>query len=143
MNIYLAGADPVRVRKVRARVANLRHLVTSRPPARGPADPEGRLAVSCAQAMTALFAIRSCDLFIILTGDGDHGDGGRCHAEYGIALGAGKRVVICGPRPCLFYAIPPVMRFTADDDLVRWLAGVRDRDQLGEDIAGWMAARGA
>jgi hypothetical protein len=38
------------------------------------------------------------------------GKGGR-HVEYGLALGLGKRLIICGPRENIFHTLPQVEHY--------------------------------
>lgn len=51
--------------------------------------------------------LAAADVVISFTSAGGGGKGGR-HVEFGLALGLGKRVVICGPRENIFHALPHV-----------------------------------
>jgi hypothetical protein len=52
----------------------------------------------------------AADIVISFTSDGGGGKGGR-HVEHGIAIGAGKRTIVVGPRENIFHTLPQVEHY--------------------------------
>lgn len=63
----------------------------------------------------------AADVVISFTSHGGGGKGGR-HVEHGIAIGAGKRVFVCGPRENIFHTLPQVQHYPSWRHLIAALA---------------------
>lgn len=67
-------------------------------------------------------AVRSCDLFVVITGD-NLTRGGR-HAEFGAALATGKSIIILGPKEHVLHYHPSVMLHMekwSEEAITKWL----------------------
>ncbi len=69
-------------------------------------DPES----VCHFGVHDLEDIQAADTTISFTSADGGGKGGR-HVEHGIALGLGKRVIVCGPRENIFHTLPQVEHY--------------------------------
>lgn len=54
--------------------------------------------------------LATADTVISFTSADGGGKGGR-HVEHGLALGLGKRVIVCGPRENIFHTIPQIEHY--------------------------------
>lgn len=54
--------------------------------------------------------VQAADTVISFTSADGGGKGGR-HVEHGLALGMGKRVIVCGPRENIFHTLPQVEHY--------------------------------
>ena len=104
MKIYLAAryVRAAEMRDARRVLESLGHEVISSwidMPVASTPDARAYLAAM------AVEEIRACDTLISFTGEG--GLGGR-HAEFGIALALGRRLVVTGPREHVFHDLPEV-----------------------------------
>lgn len=54
--------------------------------------------------------VAAADIVISFTSADGGGKGGR-HVEHGLALGLGKRVIVCGPRENIFHALPQIEHY--------------------------------
>jgi hypothetical protein len=68
----------------------------------------------------------AADTVISFTSADGGGKGGR-HVEHGLALGLGKRVIVCGPRENIFHTLPHVEHYPNWDRLVAALTTERIR----------------
>lgn len=57
-------------------------------------------------ARTDMAGVMAADVLVCVTGD--TGTRGGRHAEFGMALATGKRVILFGPRECVFHWHPAV-----------------------------------
>jgi hypothetical protein len=78
-------------------------LEASYTPAKLNADPE-----ECAiLGQHDIDDLTAADTVISFTSPDGGGKGGR-HVEHGIALGLGKRLIVCGPRENIFHTLPQI-----------------------------------
>ena len=136
MKIYLAArySRHPEMRGVRDVLAALGYEITSRwidmhggkyPSSFTPeilnSDPEycGRLGVHDMED------VQAADVVISFTDETGGGKGGR-HVEHGLALGLGKRVIVCGPRENIFHTLPQVEHYTDWPRLVMALTPADD-----------------
>jgi len=122
VRIYLAarfdrGAE---MRDVAANLACAGHFVTSRWIHKAPGDP-GLLA-----AIQDIEDLADADCLVSFTEPPTAGvpwaaRGGR-HVEFGVALMAGKRLCVVGPRENLFHYLPPVEIYRNTAELIEGLA---------------------
>jgi len=61
--------------------------------------------------------LAAADTVISFTSTNGGGKGGR-HVEHGIALGMGKRVIVCGPRENIFHTLPQIEHYPSWRSLV-------------------------
>jgi hypothetical protein len=67
--------------------------------------------------------LAAADTVISFTSTNGGGKGGR-HVEHGLALGMGKRVIVCGPRENIFHTLPEIEHYPSWRSLVIALAPV-------------------
>ena len=80
--------------------------------------------------------VRHADVCVAFTEAPDEaqGRGGR-HAELGIALGLGHRVIVIGPREHVFHCLPQIEHFESWDE-ARRLLGIYASAPLPEFVTG-------
>lgn len=126
MRIYLAArySRNPEMRHYRDQLHGLGHRVTSSwidlhggeleesfTPDRLSAEP-----VFCSRfAQTDVLDLMAADCVISFTGNGGGGKGGR-HVEFGLAVAAGKRILVVGPRENVFHCLPQVECFKTWDE---------------------------
>ncbi len=54
--------------------------------------------------------LAAADIVVSFTSTDGGGKGGR-HVEHGIAIGMGKRLIVCGPRENIFHTLPQVEHY--------------------------------
>lgn len=91
-----------------------------------PTDPSGRSLVAPDRVRARVAAedmsdVLDADMLVAFTEpDRNDGRGGR-HVEFGIALAAGKSLIVIGAAENVFYCHPHVKRFPAWDDFIGFL----------------------
>lgn len=68
--------------------------------------------------------LAAADTVISFTTADGGGKGGR-HVEHGLALGMGKRVIVCGPRENIFHTLPQIEHYSSWRSLVVALTPAR------------------
>lgn len=118
MKVYLAArySRHPEMRKVRDRLVELGHTVTSRwidqhggkyPSSFTPEALNNDPAYCARLGIHDVNDVDAADVVVSFTEGSGGGKGGR-HVEFGLALGLGKRLVVVGPREHIFHTLPQV-----------------------------------